>query len=172
MTLSLVSQCLMSNFIIAHDFTQVYDEICQIARILQFMGKMVYVVGIPRRQIDNSCHIKTTLEILHRNPIFFRFVGFGKRLSCNNIINLVDGVHLTKNGLRQLRTIIKKRFFPVNCHPHGGVTFTCKFCFLILSLENRVVVMQLLNLSQVTLLFLRMFFNAFILHGGKILPTF
>ena len=97
----------MSSFIAARGFTEVYDEICQIARIRQFMGKMVYVVGIPSRQTDTSCHIKTTYELLPRAPMFFRFVGVGKRLSCKNIVNLVDGVHLTKNGLHQLRTIIK-----------------------------------------------------------------
>ena len=38
----------------------------------------------------------------------------------------------------------KKWTFTVHCHPHGGVTFTCKLCFLILSPENLVIVMQLL----------------------------
>ena len=75
---------------------------------LRYQGKQVFVLGVPRRFNDFNLDIRELNEILYHNrrSCGFRFVGVGRKLSCANIIDSEDGVHLTKSGLRQLRTII------------------------------------------------------------------
>ena len=51
------------------------------------MEKMVYVVGIPRRQVDTSCHIKTTNDLLHKKPMFVPVqpIATCSRLQCSDM---------------------------------------------------------------------------------------